>query len=92
MKEKGVRKFHRTLGIIVVWFLAGQALTGLVLTISHLWLNHSHSALLKFLGTLHYGWDPLGGFYRILLALATLTQGISGVIIYFMIRARTPKA
>jgi hypothetical protein len=90
MKEPEVRKFHRNLGIILVWFLAGQSLTGLVLSVAHLaghafWLH-------KYAGVLHYSWDPLGSIYRILLAGATLAQGISGIFIYLKIRERQTRA
>jgi len=36
MKEVAVRKFHRLLGMMVVWFLAGQTLTGLILAVGGL--------------------------------------------------------
>ena len=91
MKEVEVRKFHRTLGIIVVWFLAVQAFTGLILAIGGIVSGGSPSFLTNLAGTLHYGWPPLGGIYRIVLTLSTLAQGISGIIIYFLIRSRTRK-
>ncbi len=91
MKEVGVRKFHRLLGIIVVWFLAGQVLTGVGLTALGLAPGSSPSQLDSILSVLHFGWPPLGGIYRIILGLATLAQGISGIIIFFLIRARTKK-
>jgi hypothetical protein len=91
MKEVAVRKFHRILGIIVVWFLMGQVCTGLLLSIEGTGLGAISPALDKLLGTLHFGWNPLGGIYRILLGLAALAQGISGIIIYLLIRARTQK-
>jgi hypothetical protein len=85
MKEPEVRQFHRNLGIILVWFLAGQALTGLVLTLAP---AGQVSWLAKAAGVLHYDWDPLGSLYRVLLAAATAAQGISGIIIYLKIRER----
>ena len=91
MKEVGVRKFHGLLGIIVVWFLAGQALTGLVLAALGLAPGGSPSQLDSIMSALHFGWNPVGGTYRIVLGLATLAQGISGIIIYFLIRSRTRK-
>ena len=92
MKEVEVRKFHRTLGIIVVWFLAGQALSGLVLAALGLASGSSPSQLDKIMSILHFGWNPAGSLYRVFLGLATLAQGISGIIIFFLIRARTRKA
>ena len=92
MKEAAVRKCHRGLGIIVVWFLAGQVFTGLVLSILDLATGGSSSSGLdKLLGTLHTGWNPMGDIYRIILGLASLVLAISGIIIYFQIRARTRK-
>ena len=91
MKEVEVRKFHRLLGIIVVWFLAGQALTGLGLATLGLVPGGDPSRLDSLLSFLHTGWPPLGGVYRIILGLATLAQGLSGIMIFFLIRARTRK-
>ena len=88
MKEAEVRKFHRHFGYIVVWFLAAQSVTGLVLTLGGMSAGDSPSWLYNIFSTLHFGLNPLGGIYRILLVLATLAQGISGIMIYRMIRAR----
>ena len=92
MKEVEVRKFHRTLGIIVVWFLALQALSGLILAALGLASGSTPSQLDSLMSTLHTGWNPAGSLYRLLLALGTLGQGISGIMIFFLIRARTRKA
>ncbi|MHB8068812.1 MAG: hypothetical protein ACYDIC_13050 [Desulfobaccales bacterium] len=91
MKEVGVRKFHRTLGMIVVWFLAVQALTGLGLAALGLAPEGSSPQLDSILSFLHFGWPRGGGIYRLLLGLGTLAQGISGIIIFLLIRARTRK-
>lgn len=91
MKEVAVRKFHRTWGIVVVWFLAGQTLTGLIMAVLMLFFGES-APLFGSLSILHTGWSPWGDIYRVLLGLGTLAQGVSGIIIYFLIRARTRKA
>ena len=91
MKEVEVRKFHRSLGIIVVWFLAGQTFSGLILSIREMASGGSPVWLYNILSTLHFGWNPMGGIYRILLALAVFAQGISGIIIYYLIRTRSHK-
>lgn len=91
MKEVGVRKFHRLLGIIVVWFLMGQVLTGSGLAALELVPGGGSSQLDSIMSFLHFGWPPLGGIYRVLLGLGTLVQAISGIIIFFLIRARTRK-
>lgn len=90
MKEAEMRQFHRRLGIIMVWFLAGQTLTGLVLSVAG--LAGYTSWFTKTAGVLHYNWDPLGTLYRVLLAAATAAQGISGIILYLKIRERQKKA
>lgn len=92
MKEVKVRKFHRILGIIVVWFLMGQVFTGLILSCGEITPGGLPQGLDHLLGTLHFGWNPLGSVYRLILALSVFAQGISGIIIYFMIRARSPQA
>ncbi|MBM4273297.1 MAG: hypothetical protein FJ134_02390 [Deltaproteobacteria bacterium] len=89
MKEAEVRKFHRRLGIILVGFLAVQALTGLVLSVAG--LAGYTSWLTKTAGVIHYNWDPLGTLYRVLLTAATAIQGISGIIIYQRIKERQKK-
>jgi hypothetical protein len=86
MKEAEVRKFHRSLGIIVVWFLAGQTLTGLALSVGS--LGGYTGWLTKLAGILHYDWEPLGSLYRLILALGIFAQGVSGIIIYYRIKAR----
>lgn len=85
MKEAQVRRFHRQLGIIVVWFLALQAVTGFFIGVGE-WAGES--LFFHFMGTIHYGWKPLGGVYRFFLILATLAQGLSGLAIYFLMRTR----
>jgi hypothetical protein len=90
MKEAAVRKFHRNLGIIVVWFLAGQTFTGLAA--AALGLGGASSALMGFLSFLHTGWSPWGDIYRILVGAGTLTLAVSGIMIHFLIRARTHKS
>ena len=85
MKEAKVRRFHRQLGIIVVWFLALQAVTGFFIGVEAL---VGESSFIQFMGTIHYNWKPLGGIYRFFLILATLAQGLSGLAIYFLMRTR----
>ena len=92
MREVKMRKFHRYLGIIVVWFLAVQVLTGLILSSGDLGFDQSHSIFFKALGLIHFNWNPAGDVYRILLGLGALAQALTGIIIYFMIRTRSRKA
>ncbi len=88
MKEVSVRKFHRRLGIVVVWFLAIQAVTGLLLSAFGEW----KSPLMAAMATIHHEWNPAGDIYRVILALATAAQGILGIVIFKMMRARMKKA
>ncbi len=89
MQEAAVRKFHRKNGIILVWFLALQAITGLLLSLGVLAGTPDSSVWFKIMATIHHEWNPIGSIYRILLALVTALQGITGIIIYSMIRARS---
>lgn len=92
MTEAGARAFHRRLGIILVWFMMGQALSGALLSLGA-WLGPIPYVqyVQKVMGLLHYNWDPLGSGYRVLLGLGTWAQGISGIIIFTLIRARRRK-
>jgi len=85
MTQIEVRRFHRRLGIIVVWFLALQAITGFFIGVGELM---GESSFIQFMGTIHYDWKPLGGIYRFFLILAILAQGLSGLAIYFLMRTR----
>lgn len=89
MTEPDVRVFHRRLGIVLVWFMIGQATSGALLSLGA-WMGpipYVHNLM----GLLHYNWDPLGTVYRLLLSLGFAVQGISGIIIFAMIRARRRK-
>lgn len=85
MTEATVRRCHRQLGIILVWFLAVQGASGLLLAVGSL---ADAPTLFRVMGPIHYGWDPLGSVYRIILTLATAAQGLSGIIIFSQIRSR----
>jgi hypothetical protein len=41
--------------------------------------------------TIQADWNPIGSIYRIILGLATVTQAILGIFIYFLSRARFKK-
>ena len=78
MKEKDLRKYHRTLGIILAIFVFVQAGTGLYLTFEY------HG----FLSTLHFGGGVIGTVYRSLLALGMIGLVITGLSIYLKRRAK----
>lgn len=92
MQEVEVRKIHRTLGIIIVWFLAIQVLTGLLIALGALMGTPDEASWLSSVKAVHWDWNPLGSILRLVLGLATLAQGIGGIIIYRMIQARMAKA
>lgn len=89
MQEVAVRKVHRSTGIILVWFLALQAVTGLLLSLGELAGTPEGSLWFTIVAAIHHEWNPIGSIYRILLALVTALQGITGIIIFSLIRART---
>lgn len=78
MKEKDLRKYHRTLGVILAVFVLVQAGTGLYLTFEY------HG----FLSTLHFGGGAIGMVYRSLLAFGMIGLVITGLSIYLKRRAR----
>jgi succinate dehydrogenase/fumarate reductase cytochrome b subunit len=88
MTEAKVRKLHRHLGIVLVGFLALQGVTGLLLAWGDLTKVETLSQLA---GAIHFGWNPWGSVYRILLSLATAAQGLTGIAIYLWIRGRMQK-
>ncbi len=88
MQEVALRKFHRSNGIILVWFLALQAVTGLLLALGALMGTPDSSTWFSVMAAIHHEWNPIGSIYRILLSLVTALQGVTGIIIYFKIRAR----
>jgi hypothetical protein len=92
MLEATVRKIHRTIGIYLVGFLAVQAITGLFIALGTLEGAPRDSLWLALMGGIHRDWNPIGGAYRILPATATVAQGIGGIIIYRLSRARTSPA
>jgi hypothetical protein len=87
MKETEVRKFHRSLGIVAVWFLVVQAVTGLLLA-----AFGDGGSFIGAMAAIHHEWNPVGSVYRVILALATTAQGVSGIIIYFLMRKRMRKS
>jgi hypothetical protein len=89
MTEVGLRKFHRYWGICLVTFLAIQAVTGLILAIGDLALGAPHGEFLLAIAAIHQDWNPIGSIYRIILALATAVQGISGIVLFLVILSRT---
>jgi hypothetical protein len=91
MLETELRKIHRTVGIYLVAFLALQALSGLFIALGTLTGVPRETLWFAIVAGFHHDWNPVGSAYRILLGAMVVGQGLGGVLIYLMIRARAPK-
>jgi uncharacterized iron-regulated membrane protein len=88
MTEVFLRKWHRTMGIILALFIFVQAATGALMSLQFA-LNFSEP--LKALEILHTGGGLWGNLYRILLGLGLMGMATSGTLIYLKLRARMKK-
>jgi hypothetical protein len=88
MTEADLRKGHRTMGIILAFFIFLQAASGAMMALEF-FLNVP--GLFGSLTKLHFGGGALGHMYRIILGAGTMGMAISGSLIYSKIRARTHK-
>lgn len=91
MKEASLRKFHRSLGVIIALFLAVQVITGMVFALS----KFGSPPLFRvpmWVYSLHLGGGEAGNLYRVILGLTILIQGGSGLVIFIRSRARMIKA
>ncbi len=88
MNEADLRKWHRTMGIILALFIFLQAASGAMMALEFL-LNFP--GISGPLTKLHFGGGPLGHIYRIFLGLGVMGMATSGSLIYLKIRARTRK-
>jgi hypothetical protein len=91
MDEARVRTIHYYLGITYVWFLLIQVSAGLFLNLGELF-SGTGSTWFQILAIIHTDWYPLGGIYRVILGLATITQGILGITIFILSRSRYQKS
>lgn len=105
MKEATLRKWHRKMGVLLAVFIGVQAISGLGLSLDPVvgLAAHSHVESEKtdpkqqgFRGELfefvHHGAGPIGGVYRIALALGVLWMVVTGSAIYLQIGRRTTRA
>jgi len=81
MNSVKVRTIHRRLGIFLAFFLFVQAIVGMSMSIGRL-ASVDSSPQYNALYSVHAGWHPLGSIYRVILGLATATQGILGIMIF----------
>jgi uncharacterized iron-regulated membrane protein len=88
MDEAYLRKWHRTMGIILAFFIFLQAASGTMMALEFL-LNST--GLFGVLTSLHFGGGATGSLYRVLLGLGLMGMAASGTLIYLKIRARTRK-
>ena len=86
MREADLRKWHRTGGVFLAFFIFLHIITGIVLSVEDL--------LGEYWGgihDIHGGFGKIGGIYRILLGIGLVWIVISGCIIYMNIRKRMKK-
>ena len=102
MNQSNMRKWHRSIGIIIALFIIFQAGSGLLITISefgdtpaHSSKGHEHaeqgeraSTWHAVLGWIHHGDSSLMAIYRILLGVGILVQTIIGAMLFFHLRHR----
>ncbi len=88
MDEAYLRKWHRTMGIILAFFIFLQAASGALMALEFA-LNST--GLFGVLTSLHFGGGSWGNLYRILLGLGLMGMAASGTLIYFKIQARMRK-
>ena len=105
MKESNLRKWHRTLGILLGLFIILQAGSGLLITLGEVSVlqthadegsdrqNHGHeggeSIWHKALEFIHHGAGSAGNIYRTLVGIGLLGMAFSGSAIFYKIRARS---
>jgi uncharacterized iron-regulated membrane protein len=88
MDEAYLRKWHRTMGIILAFFIFLQAATGAMMAFEHALDAHG---LFGFVTSIHFGGGFFGNIYRIILGLGVMGMAASGTLIFLKIRARTKK-
>ncbi|MFP3867246.1 MAG: hypothetical protein ACLFUU_03675 [Desulfobacteraceae bacterium] len=88
MQEAELRKWHRTMGIILALLIILQAGSGLWLSFEGL-LFPTGIEMHLLMASLHHGGGTLGNWYRVLLGLGLVGMAGSGTAIFFKIRART---
>ncbi|HEX9022798.1 MAG TPA: hypothetical protein VF799_03065 [Geobacteraceae bacterium] len=92
MKEILLRKFHRSVGIIVAPFMVVQAISGLMLGFGLFRRPEagpvSRGSLDDFLVTIHFKAGWLGDAYHLLLGIGIAWMALSGWLIYLRVKGR----
>ncbi|MCK9376766.1 MAG: hypothetical protein M0P73_11515 [Syntrophobacterales bacterium] len=91
MLEANVRKIHRTMGVYLVGFLALQVITGLFVAWGTLMDTPGARFWFAAAAWIHHEWNPVGSVFRIVLGVLTIGQGLGGLAIYLLMRARQNK-
>jgi hypothetical protein len=107
MKESFIRKWHRSLGILLALFIILQTGSGFLISLGELSVPHSHtqddnnasshgnnegeSLWQEALEFIHHGAGTAGSLYRILIGIGLLWMAVSGSMIFFKIKARSKK-
>ena len=105
MTESKLRKFHRTAGIVLAFFIFLQGGTGLFITFLEMSENNENShdvktgelqkeeesAIIESLEFIHKKGGTWGAVYRIIVGVGLLGMVISGTTIFLKIHARSRK-
>jgi hypothetical protein len=107
MKEMDLRRWHRTMGIIVAAFIILQAGSGFLLSLGGLPILRTYADEETYspghaqdegewlwqdaLEFIHLGGGIIGMIYRLLLGFGIVVTALSGGTIFFKIRARSKK-
>jgi|LGVF01.2.fsa_nt_gb succinate dehydrogenase/fumarate reductase cytochrome b subunit len=87
MKEPTLRKLHRRMGETLILFLGLQVLAALIFSLARLQII-PYGEFVFFVRSLHLGGGLHGDIYRLILAVAVLFHGLTGITISLRIRAR----
>ncbi len=107
MKESDLRNWHRTLGILLAFFIILQAGSGFLLSLDRFAVPRTHtheesyasghahgeveSLWQESLEFVHHGGGNIGIIYRLFVGIALLVEVVLGVMIFVKIKARSKK-
>ena len=90
MQEKELRRVHRSAGVLVAVFIIIQAFSGAMLSFQFMTkrepFGHNIQEIFELV---HFKLGYAGDIYRILLGFGIIWMAVTGVWIYFKIRARS---
>jgi hypothetical protein len=107
MREADLRRWHRSMGIIVAAFIILQVGSGFLLSLGGLPILRTYADQETYssghaqgegerlwqdaLDFIHLGGGIVGATYRLLLGLGIVVVAVSGSMIFFKIRARSKR-